>query len=220
MTDTTSASFLPRPLRVMAGRALEQALARAVALDPVSAERIAALEGRRVELHLRGPDLALAVRVQDGRLRVGQVSSQDTSGAALRVSASPGSLLAMALRRGDTDVAPGQVEIAGDAELARRLQTLARDFSPDIEEGFTQVFGDVIGVPLARAVNRVLAHGRRSVSHLAEDGVDWLREESRLSVARGELETFLDDVDAVRERSERLQARIARLERATGGSDT
>ncbi len=220
MTDTASASFPPRPLRVLAGRTLEQGLARAVALDPVSAERIAALEGRRVELHLRGPELALAVRVQDGRLRVGPVSTQDTSGSALRVSASPGSLLAMALRRGGADVAPGQVEIAGDAELARRLQTLASDFSPDIEEGFTRVFGDVLGVPLARALHRALVHGRRSISHLAEDGADWLREESRLSVARGELETFLDEVDALRERSERLQARVNRLQRAAEGDAT
>jgi ubiquinone biosynthesis protein UbiJ len=218
MNDALPNTWLPRPLRVLAGRALETALDHVLDLDPDTRARLAALDGRRVELHLRGPELALAVAVQGERLRVGP-PGEDAQGGRLKVAASPGSLLAMVLRRGDDGAAaPGKVEIAGDAELARRLERLASQFAPDFEEAFARSFGEVLGVPLARAVRRVLAHARESASHLAEDGADWLREEARVAVHPAELEGFLDGVDALRERSERLEARLERLQRRLGGA--
>ncbi|MFC5742441.1 ubiquinone biosynthesis accessory factor UbiJ [Dyella tabacisoli] len=208
MTDSVSRSVLPQPLRALAGRALESALNHALSLDPDTVQRLAALNGRSVQLHLRGPELALAVTVENSRLKVGP--AQDDSH--LRVAATPGSLLAMLLRRGDDGIAPGKVEIAGDAELARRLEKLASHFAPDFEEAFARTFGDVLGVPLAKAVRHGLAHARETADHLTQDTADWLREEARIAIAPGEVENFLDGVDSLRERSERLESRLARLE--------
>jgi ubiquinone biosynthesis accessory factor UbiJ len=200
-------AWLPQPLRKLAGRALEIALNHTLSLDPDTRQKLAALEGRSIRLHLRGPELALSVTVEKEHLKVGP--PQDTG--QLRVAASPGSLLAMALRRGDEGVSPGKVEIAGDADLARRLEKLASTFQPDFEEAFARSFGDVLGVPLAQAIAKGLRHARESAGHLVEDGADWLRDEARLTPAMGEVDDFLDGVDALRERSERLEARLARL---------
>lgn len=206
---TAQARFVPRPLRSMAGRALETALNRAVALDPDTQASLATLQDRRLDVHLSGPDITLAIQVVDGRLRVGP--GDDDLPPSLRVSASPGSLLGMALG-GDRDhVAPGKVVVAGDAELARRLEKLARGYAPDIEAAFARSFGEVLGVPLARALHKAFAHVRDSATHALEDGADWLRDEARLGVAPGEMDAFLDDVDEISERVERLQARIDRL---------
>jgi ubiquinone biosynthesis accessory factor UbiJ len=207
MNAATPNSWLPQPLRKLAGRALETALNHTLSLDPDTQQRLAALNGRSVQLHLRGPELALAVSVDEARLKVGP--PQDDS--QLKVAATPGSLLAMLFRRDDDGIAPGKVEIAGDAELARRLEKLASKFAPDFEEAFARSFGDVLGVPLARAVRKGLAHARETASHLTEDSADWLRDEARVAMAPGEVEGFLDGVDDVRERSERLEARVQRL---------
>jgi ubiquinone biosynthesis protein UbiJ len=207
-------AWLPLPLRRLAGRALESALNHALSLDPDTQRKLAALDGRSVQLHLRGPELALAVTVAEGRLRVGPPRNDSQ----LRVAATPGSLLAMALRRDEEGAAPGRVEIAGDADLARRLEKLAAKFAPDFEEAFARTFGDVLGVPLARAVRAALAHARDGAAHLSEDAADWLRDEARLAVPRGEVDDFLDGVDALRERSERLEARLARLEARLKGA--
>jgi len=130
----------------------------------------------------------------------------------LNLRAAPASLLAFALRRGDDDaVAPGKVEISGDADLARRMEKLLRGYRPDIEEAFAQTFGDIVGVPLARALQRALAYARESTHAAAQDTAEFLREESRDLVAPAEMETFLDDVDALRERAERLEARVKHL---------
>jgi ubiquinone biosynthesis protein UbiJ len=207
MNAATPNSWLPQPLRKLAGRALETALNHILSLDPDTQQRLATLNGRSVQLHLRGPEIALAVTVEDARLKVGP--PQDDS--QLKVAATPGSLLAMMFRRDDDGIAPGKVEIAGDAELARRLEKLASKFAPDFEEAFARTFGDVLGVPLAKAVRKGLAHARDSASHLTEDGADWLRDEARVAMAPGEVEGFLDGVDELRERSERLESRVQRL---------
>ena len=211
MTAPTPNAWLPMPLRKLAGRALEAALNHTLSLDPDTQHKLAALNGRRVLLHLRGPELALAVQVVDAHLKVGPPDPGEAGSSSLHVAATPGSLLAMALRRGDDGVAPGKVEIAGDAELARRLEKLATQFAPDFEEAFARSFGDVLGVPLAKAVRTALAHARDSAGHLTEDTADWLRDEARVAMAPGEVEGFLDGVDALRERSERLEARVQRL---------
>jgi ubiquinone biosynthesis protein UbiJ len=213
MNAATPNAWMPQPLRKLAGRALESALNHTLALDPDTRQKLAMLDGRRVQLHLRGPEIALAVTVADGRLQVGPPDDDSQ----LKVAATPGSLLAMVFRRDEDGIAPGKVEIAGDAELARRLEKLASKFAPDFEEAFARTFGDVLGVPLARAVRKGLAHARESAAHLTEDGADWLRDEARIALAPGEVETFLDDVDTLRERGERLESRVQRLARRLRG---
>lgn len=213
MTADPAPNLLPRPLRKLAGRALETALNHALSLDPDTQGKLATLDGRSVQLHLRGVDLAMAITVEDSRLKVGPAPESSD----LRVAATPGSLLSMLFRRQNESLAPGKVEIAGDAELARRLEKLASGFAPDFEEAFARTFGDVIGVPLAKAVREGLSHARESVEHLTQDGAAWLRDETRVAVAPGEMEGFLDGVDSLRERSERLEARLARLERLQRG---
>ena len=86
MNAATPNSWLPQPLRKLAGRALETALNHTLSLDPDTQQRLAALNGRSVQLHLRGPEIALAVTVEDARLKVGP--PQDDS--QLRVAATPG----------------------------------------------------------------------------------------------------------------------------------
>jgi ubiquinone biosynthesis protein UbiJ len=205
----TDAARQPNPLLVRLGTLLEGALNRALALDPEIGTTLAPLEGRRVGVELRGMNLALAIAVRDGKLRVGP---HWESASDLNVRAAPASLLAFALRRGeDTPLPPGKVEISGDALLARTLEKIAREFRPDFEEAFARTFGDVAGVALARAFSRAFAFARESAQALAQDTAEFLREESRDLIAPAEMETFLDDVDALRERAERLEARIGRI---------
>ena len=205
----------PSPLRARLGSLLEATLNRALRLDPHTQAAVAALEGRRIGVELRGANLAFAVTVRDGTLVVGPHWQQPAD---LNLQASPAGMLAFALRRGaDSPLPPGKVDISGDAELARRMEKLFRDFRPDIEEALAQAFGDVVGVPLARALRGAFAWTRASARALAQDGAEYLREESRDLVSPAEMEQFLDDVDATRERADRLDVRVQRLARGRGG---
>ncbi len=196
------------PVRAALGRALEAALDRILALDPETGAAIAKLDGRALTVTIRDTPLAMRLTVDGARLRVGPAVGDSQ----LRVAATPGAFLALLLMRvGDGDLPPGRVEIAGDAELARRLERIAKGFEPDFDAAFTGVFGDVAGFQIARGVRRALAWGRESAGSFARDTAEYLSEESRDVVSGPEIEQFLDDVDGLRERSDRLEARVRRL---------
>jgi len=210
-----SAVRTANPILATLGRLLEEVLNRALGLDPEMRTQLAPLEGRRVGVELKSANLALCIHVHDGHLRVGPHWQQ---AADLGLRATPGSLLAFALRRGeDSSLPPGKVEISGDAELARRVEKLMRAFRPDIEEAFAQVFGDVIGVPIARTLHAALRWSRDSAQAFVRDSADFLRDDSRDLIAPAEMDQFLDDVDALRDRAERLAARIAQVATRVSG---
>lgn len=206
----------PNPVLSVFGRLLEGVLDRAISLDPETRDRLSALEGRAIAMTFKGTGLAMRLVVDDGRLRIGPADS-DTS--ALSLAATPGTLLSMLLRRGDEGaMAPGQIDISGDAELARRLEQIATRFAPDIDEAFSRAFGDVVGFQMAGQFRRSLAWARRGARDLATDSVDYLRDESRDLVARPEVDDFLDEVDELRDRGDRLEARVRGLIAKAGSS--
>ncbi len=61
-----------------------------------------------------------------------------------------------------------------------------------------------------------LAFAKKSAESLARDTAEFLTEECRDLVAKPELDAFLDDVDALRERADRLDARVRRISSASG----
>lgn len=214
---TASGARAPNPVLVVLGRALETALNRVVELDPDTRTRLAALAGRAVTIDFKGAAPSMRIEVEGARLKIGPAFAGES---ALRVAATPGALLSLALARGsDAALAPGRVEIAGDAELARRLEQIATRFAPDFDEAFARVFGDVLGFQIARALRRALTWSRTAARGLVQDTAEFLTEESRDLVAKAELETFLDEVDALRERADRLDARVRRFAAAHGPRD-
>ena len=207
--------------KVPAGRALEAALNRALALDPETRDALRPLDGQVVVLQLDAPPLALQVRVNGERMEVGPV--EGARDADLSVRSTLGGLIAQLPRllnrdpRRDDAPPVGRVKMSGDAELARRLQRLAERFDPDWQLPFVHVFGEVAGVQVAKAVGTALRQARIVGRNVVESAAEYVTEESRDVVGKAELDAFHDDVDVLRDDVERLAARVGRLRRGVGG---
>lgn len=217
MTESTSSPF--SALKPMAGRALEIALNQALALDTDTRDGLRRLDGRRIVLTLASPPLSMQLQVEGDRLTVGPVAGEDEPDLEVR-STLAGVLSQLRAVVGSDprrDAAPpiGKVRVSGDAELARQLQRLAERFDPDWQRPFVSVFGEVIGVQVAQAFAGALRQARAAGQSFAESAAEYVTEESRDVVARGELNAFHDDVDHLRDAVERLAARIARLPSAS-----
>lgn len=214
------AASIPSPLNALkplAGRALQAALNRALALDPDTRDSLRALDGRRVALRLASPPLALQVRVDGERLEVGPVD--DDIEPDLSVRSTIGGLIGqLPFLRNDDAPPVGQLRIEGDADLARRLQRLVERFDPDWQQPFAQMFGDVLGVQVANAFAAGLRHARVAAKEFAGSAAEFVTEESRDVVPRDELNAFHDDVDGLRDDAERAAARVARLRARFGGA--
>jgi len=217
----------PLDWKPVAGRALEAALNRAIALDPDTRDALPPLDGRSVVLALTGggaaaEPLALRLTVDGTRLRVGPADPAATPDLAVRSTL--GGVVSFGLRNvlprllgtapEDADALPvGRMRIEGDADLARRLQRLAERFDPDWQKPFADVFGDVLGVQIANGVAAALRGAREGGRRFAGAAAEYVTEESRDVVPRAELDAFLDDVDALRDDAARMAARIARLQK-------
>lgn len=213
MTDAGSTREGPN-WRRPAGRALEAALNRALALDPDTRDALAALDGRSVDLQLESPPLALRLTVAGERLQVGPPAG-DPPDLDLRTTLA-GLLSQLPFLRRDDAPPVGRMQLSGDADLARRLQRLAERFDPDWQLPFVAVFGEIAGVQVAKAFAVALRQAREAGEALAQTTAEYLTEESRDLVPRAELDAFHDDVDALRDDVERLAARIARLPPGAG----
>ena len=207
--SASAASRAPNPVLAVLGRVLESALNRLVDLDPDTRASLSELDGRAITLDVANTPLAMRIAVSGDRLTIGPAFD---AASALRIAASPGALLGFALARGrEQPYVAGRVEVAGDADLARRIERIATRFAPDFDEAFARVFGDVAGVQIARGVRGALSGMHNGAQALARDTATFLSEESRDLLAKAELDEFLDSVDALRERTDRLDARVRRL---------
>jgi len=202
-------------LKPLAGRLLETALNRALALDPETRAALAPLNGQRLQLHLESPPLAMELRVDGEALRVGPAQGEEPD---LSVRAGIGALLGQLPFLKSSGATPvGKVRISGDAELARQLQRLAEGFDPDWEQPFADALGPVIGPQVAKAVRAGLREARVQGAAFARASAEYLTEESRDLVPKAEQQAFFDEVDALRDRVERLAARVARRSAGSAG---
>ncbi len=215
MTDPRT-SPLDR-LKPLAGRALERALAHLLALDPDTQASLRKLDGRRITLSVQAPALAMELTVADGGLKVGPARHAPEPDLAVKATLA-GLLAQLPFARGGAS-APGRLKLSGDAELARELQQLAQRFDPDWDKPFADVFGEVLGVQIARVLREGLRAGLAHARTLARDGAEYLTEESRVLASRLELDAFHDDVDAVREQVDRIAARVERLQSRVPGAE-
>ena len=196
-------------LKAAAGRGLELALNQALALDPETRHALAGLEQRRITIVLEAPALAMEVLVKDQKLHVGPVQENEAD---IAMRGTIGGFLSQLpfFRRPDAG-AIGKLRIEGDAELARKLQHLMQRFEPDMQLPFTRLFGDVLGVQIASALQKAFQQGQQFAETMAYSTKDYLVEERRDIIGRAELAAFHDDVDALREDADRLEAKLKRL---------
>ena len=140
------------------------------------------------------------------------------------ISGSPASLLRLlasgaAAQAGATpDGARVAVRITGDAEVAARYRKLFGLARPDWEEELARLVGDLPARRLALAARGALAFAAKVRRTAGENLAEYLTEESRDLVSKPELEEFVLGVDQLRETADRVEARLARLERRLKGT--
>lgn len=190
--------------------ALEVALNRYLALEPEVLAECARLKGRVLALHADGPDWEFYLVPHAGGV---QVLDRWDGDADVRISAPPTRLLTQAVLNAGSGAPPvSGARVEGDAELLARFAGLLAKVGFDPEEWLARGLGDAAAHRVYQGLRGLLGWGRQSASTLALDTVEYLREETRDLVHRDDVERWMDAVDRARERTDRLGARLGRLE--------
>lgn len=184
---------------------LEALLNRHIASSSRARELLASLDGRVLALVFRGTALSLYCVASTEHLTLGSTYSSDPDAV---LTGTPFAFISLARGSGAT----GQLDIEGDAEVARRFQELLRAASPDWEEELARLVGDTAAHAIGNAVRAFGRWGRRAASSFSRDAAEFLQEESRDLPARAEMESFDSDLSALRAALERAESRLTRLE--------
>jgi ubiquinone biosynthesis protein UbiJ len=193
----------------MLERALNRALARALADSPRAQALCAELAGRTLVLRIDGVPGCIALTSDGGALTLRRGSElradASLSGGALSLLALAGADAEDVIRRGD-------VRIDGDAAIAERFRELARLLRPNVEAGLARVLGPLPAHLMARSARGALAWTRHATRTAVDNVAEYLAHESRDLVPRAEAEDYLRGVEALREQVDRMDARVRRLE--------
>ena len=190
---------------------LESVLNRNVAESRRAQALARQLDGRVMSLTVEGTPLAFFFRADGGRLAI---TSRHDGHADASLSGTPIALLALAGPKAEGALRKGGVRIEGDAEVAQKFRDLLEQAQPDFEEELARVLGDVAARRVANVARGLFDWGRKAAGSFTGSVVEYLQEEGRDLPTRVEVDEFLEGVDRLRDDTDRLEARLARLEAA------
>ena len=189
----------------------ERLIGRILDLDPETRCALAGLSGTVVDVEIADAG-AIRLHLDGERVRAGPRG--EAGGAHVTVRGTPFSLLRFAF---STDrealILGGEVSVHGDVALAARLRGILALMDVDFEEAFAQRIGDAPAHELMRAMRGFGGWARDAGEALLSDASEYLRHEAAMTPQREEAERFVHEVDDLRDDVERLEARVARLER-------
>jgi ubiquinone biosynthesis protein UbiJ len=198
------------PAGLIAG--LEATVNRYLRLDPDTGARMATLKGRCIGIDLRGLDLQLFIYPDQQGVRI----EDHVDGEADTVlHGTPLGMARLGLGKStEKTLFSGAVSIDGDVETGQAFRDILDTMDIDWEEQLSRLTGDVVAHQLAnmtRRAGRALGHSRRT---LEQDTGEYLQEELRVLPARIETENFSAAVTRLGIDTDRLAARIKRLQAA------
>tara|TARA_B100001123_G_scaffold248132_2_gene277138 strand:+ start:405 stop:1061 length:657 start_codon:yes stop_codon:yes gene_type:complete len=190
---------------------LTRILNRTIELDDRTRYRIAELGNCSIAFKLRNTDARVLVTIFDDNL---WLSSDTVAKPDVQIEAGLADFIAMArTQRSGKALATGKVEIQGDLATAQLIQTLIAEATFDWEELISTRTGDVLARQIGRGVRRGARWMRATGKILECDIKEYLHYETRLLPTDREIKHFIQEGASVVAGTERLQARITRLQR-------
>lgn len=185
---------------------------QALTLDPLTAQRLAAMDGQSVEIRCLAPDMTSHLTLCSDRIDLG-VGPADSPNVA--ISGQPLGLLQTLLTGSSSE----PVVIEGDATILMQLQTLASSFSPDL----AKPLGNLIGKEKAQRSAALFELGVASISELLSTARKSAHQQAKevfsdRYASQSEAEVFFSGVDQLRLRVDRLQAKLDLHSQTTGES--
>jgi ubiquinone biosynthesis protein UbiJ len=102
----------------------------------------------------------------------------------------------------------------GDAELLSAFNDAFQQLDLDAEAELSRLFGPIIGFRLAESGRAFGGWMKQAAEDTARTFAEYAVEESPMLASRVDVERFSHEVDELRDAAARLEARLARLEKA------
>ena len=198
--------------------AAETSLNQLLSLDPVCLQQLSQHSGKVFAIECSNPTFNLYLIPCDSGLLL-QQHFEGTADASIIGSAQQ--LTALMLAKDKTAAMRSQgIQLSGDTRFAQQLQDIFSQLELDWEGLVAKATGDVIAHQLGNVARSVGNWGQQAGSSLSQDLTEYLQEEARVLPSRNEVEAFYDDLSELRLESDRLSAKIQRIQQAIENNST
>lgn len=213
-TKLASGPLMAAPTLICA--TVEVALNRYLRLERSVLDDCAALEGKAIALVAADLGWMFVIEPTASGVRVSNAAEDEPD---VLVSAPTLSLMKLALTTvSGREGLPVGLEVVGDTELLNRFNGLLRKVGFDPEELVARLIGDGAAHRLVGGLKGLFGWGRNAAERLSVDAAEYLTEESEDLARAADVEEWMDGVDQLREGVDRLEARLALLERRSKAS--
>ena len=188
-------------------RMLSDLSERAIHLDPVNAKKFTSLAGQVIEIHCLEPKLTWHLTLQDSSIEVHAGASDNPN---VAVTGKPMGLLQTLM----TGATSEPVVIDGDAAVLMALQTLVKNYSPDLAKPLDAWLGRETGQRTAALVELGLATlGELLTSTRAQARHATQNYFNERYATQDQGEGLAGRLDQLRLRIDRLEAKLNRYQR-------
>jgi len=202
--------------QVLALKTLESLIRQALVLDPATLQRLQAYAGKRLYVETRTPALGLFVWLESDGV---YLRSEGDRHPHATIEAPSIELLKMALSD-NAHFIGGPVKVHGDVLLVQELHALARDLDIDWEAGIARIFGDTFSHPVSQGLRGLFGFARRTANVFLRNTGEYLREEKEIVPVRWEVDEYLNNNQDLRADVERMESRLARLQKRVAKLDS
>lgn len=190
--------------------AAETLINQALRLDPATLRRLGEIEGRSMQVICEAPAFSVCMIATADGFRLlhdpdgeAEVSLSGSSSALLRLAGNPGARSTLFSR---------DISVTGDTALAEHIAGIMEDLELDMESLLGRITGDVAAHEIHRGATGLLGWVRKSLDTLQMDLGEFIQEEARVVPGQSEQQQFFERVDTLRMATDRLEARVARLQ--------
>lgn len=190
---------------------LDTALNRWLQLDPYAPQTLRRLQDNVICLHITGLEFSLYFFPSEN----GIYSMTDYEGEVdAKLSTPPATLLKLATAEdgGKVILESDAVTLQGSIGILESFMALISGANIDWEELLSKVVGDIVANQVGESLRQTKGWLDESRTAMQMNMGEYLQEESRLTPADAEVSYYLDQVDQLRADTERLDARIQRLD--------
>lgn len=185
--------------------ALEKAINHALSLDESMPDKISALHGRVLEIIISPLNTFFFIQFENTSLKLLPVYEQDPDTV---IHSSPLGLIRLSLLPASKvrSLFNDQINISGDVALGQQVKALFDELDIDWEGHLALFTGDVVAHQIGSLVKEGQSFAKRLSTSFRRHVSEYVQEEKRLTPSAEELHDFLNDVDDLSLRADRLQA--------------
>lgn len=196
-------------IQVTLNVAVEKIIAEALRYDAGTSAKLSKLSNKWVKVEVQPIAYVVFIELSE-RPRIANDCGDEPD---LVVKGSPGAFLSYL-----TGKSHSAIEISGDVALAQQLAAIAKDLEIDWEAKLAEYLGDVPAHAVGRRLRGLSSWLKHVGNSFLADAEEYAHYEAAIFPNKDEAQYWKDSVDSLRMQCDRLDARLARIEQASGRS--